>query len=242
MMPGQSTHKSTADPEGASEPLLNGSQENLVASDSTIFAVDDDDDSDGGRGSSPKHGTPHTVRFEENVQIIGPPLRSTVQSREAGELPGRIFSVRRCIHLSWDRFLEFELDSDELEHDSDHPHTRGYNDQTMPLLVGLMDSSSARRSVDMPLPLNATGHTGSGAPVDLEELASKRISGGGMVDSIANMANSILGAGKRILVALLLCHLGPLIRAPPGIIGYFYHLVISPVLTRTVLPKVCLTP
>lgn len=31
--------------------------------------------------------------------------------------------------------------------------------------------------------------------VDLEELAAKRTAGGGMLDSIANMANSILGAG-----------------------------------------------
>jgi len=31
---------------------------------------------------------------------------------------------------------------------------------------------------------------------DLDEIAAKRTAGGGMFDSIANMANSILGAGK----------------------------------------------
>ncbi|KDQ21740.1 hypothetical protein BOTBODRAFT_98866 [Botryobasidium botryosum FD-172 SS1] len=34
-----------------------------------------------------------------------------------------------------------------------------------------------------------------GEDIDLEELAAKRVAGGGMLDSIANMANSILGAG-----------------------------------------------
>jgi sodium-coupled neutral amino acid transporter 11 len=33
------------------------------------------------------------------------------------------------------------------------------------------------------------------ADMNLEELAKKRVAGGGMLDSIANMANSILGAG-----------------------------------------------
>jgi len=32
--------------------------------------------------------------------------------------------------------------------------------------------------------------------VDLDEIAAKRTAGGGLFDSIANMANSILGAGK----------------------------------------------
>jgi sodium-coupled neutral amino acid transporter 11 len=31
---------------------------------------------------------------------------------------------------------------------------------------------------------------------DLEEIATKRMAGGSIIDSIANMANSILGAGK----------------------------------------------
>ena len=35
-----------------------------------------------------------------------------------------------------------------------------------------------------------------GPQLDLEALAAKRSAGGGMLDSVANMANSILGAGK----------------------------------------------
>ena len=97
--------------------------------------------------------------------------------------------ARNSIHL------EFELDSDELDDaECDHvPHTpRGHTDQSMPLLVGLFDSSAARRSLD-------AGHEHEMTPTghyDLEELAAKQHSGGGLVDSIANMANSILGAGE----------------------------------------------
>lgn len=38
------------------------------------------------------------------------------------------------------------------------------------------------------------GH--GGEEVDLEELAKKRTAGGSLVDSVANMANAILGAGE----------------------------------------------
>jgi sodium-coupled neutral amino acid transporter 11 len=65
----------------------------------------------------------------------------------------------------------------------------------MPLLLGLLDASNARRSIDTPLPIVANGHMSSEETIDLEELASKRTGGGGMIDSVANMANSILGAG-----------------------------------------------
>jgi sodium-coupled neutral amino acid transporter 11 len=62
----------------------------------------------------------------------------------------------------------------------------------MPLLVGLLDASSIRRSLDIPMGVD-------GVPayddIDLDELAAKQSSGGGMLNSIANMANSILGAG-----------------------------------------------
>ncbi|KAF8274551.1 AAAP amino acid permease [Lactarius quietus] len=62
----------------------------------------------------------------------------------------------------------------------------------MPLLVGLLDASAIRRSLDIPM-----GEDGVSAcaDVDLDELAAKQSSGGGMMNSIANMANSILGAG-----------------------------------------------
>ena len=70
--------------------------------------------------------------------------------------------------------------------------SRGHTDQSMPLLVGLFNSSAARRSMDAP-----NGHELSTVgQYDLEELAAKPSAGGGLLDSVANMANSILGAGK----------------------------------------------
>lgn len=98
-------------------------------------------------------------------------------------------------------FAEFELDSDEIDSESlTHTHeelssTRSNrrSDQSMPLLVGLLDSSESRRSLEHPLPLHdSDGHVDA----TLEEIAAKRIAGGGLIDSIANMANSILGAGN----------------------------------------------
>lgn len=94
------------------------------------------------------------------------------------------------------------MDPDELDDEEQLSQTtiRGHMDQSMPLIVGLFDSSASRRSVDSPFPLSqSNGHAvliGEDT-VDLEELAAKRTAGGGMLDSIANMANSILGAGKR---------------------------------------------
>jgi sodium-coupled neutral amino acid transporter 11 len=69
----------------------------------------------------------------------------------------------------------------------------------MPLLVGLADTAAVRRSADGGIallrldgtPFSPDGETGP----TLEELAARRTAGGGMLDSIANMANSILGAG-----------------------------------------------
>lgn len=93
------------------------------------------------------------------------------------------------------------MDSDELDDNSERNYvtTGGRMDQSMPLIVGLFDSSASRRSVDSPFPLSqSNGHAvliGEDT-VDLEELAAKRTAGGGMLDSIANMANSILGAGQ----------------------------------------------
>lgn len=66
----------------------------------------------------------------------------------------------------------------------------------MPLLVGLLDSSHVQRGLDGSLSLSPNGNgTTDGADIDLEELMLKGQRGGGMLDSIANMANSILGAG-----------------------------------------------
>lgn len=100
---------------------------------------------------------------------------------------------------------EYELDTDELDDSSySHLHSQrqhGDDSQSMPLLVGLVDSAHARAGLD--------GHSAAGLAlrqneeseqedIDLEELAAKRHAGGGLLDSVANMANSILGAGWSI--------------------------------------------
>ncbi|KAG6844567.1 hypothetical protein H0H87_005909 [Tephrocybe sp. NHM501043] len=161
-----SRDRNTSDEAESSQPLL-GNAGNIH--NQTIFSIDDDDD-DQGEGTILTAKTDHAVRFREEPQIIGPPLRSTLASREA----------------------EYELDSDELD-EADDVETipqRSQSDQSMPLLVGLFDS--ARRSTDAP-----NSHEMSGGPdYDLEELAAKATAGGGLFDSIANMANSILGAGE----------------------------------------------
>lgn len=90
--------------------------------------------------------------------------------------------------------LEFDLDSDEIDEQDDLPTPPGHVDQSMPLLVGLFDSSASRRSLDAG---DAHEMRGEG-DYDLEEIATKRMAGGSIIDSIANMANSILGAGKNL--------------------------------------------
>ncbi|GLB37055.1 putative transmembrane amino acid transporter protein [Lyophyllum shimeji] len=153
----------------SSEPLL-GPRDNLPVS-QTIFSVDDDDDDEVGGTALNSSKSEHSVRFREEVQVIGPPLRSTLASREA----------------------EYELDSDELDETDEIEHVtrRGNADQSMPLLVGLFDTSAARRNTDAQNGHEMTG----GVEYDMEELATKPTAGGGMLHSIANMANSILGAG-----------------------------------------------
>ncbi|KAI0314122.1 transmembrane amino acid transporter protein-domain-containing protein, partial [Amylostereum chailletii] len=166
----------------ATEPLLSHSQEDLhpSPSDPVLFKVDDDDDEEGTALADlhPPRREP-TVRFQEGVQVFAPPLRSTYDSREA----------------------EYELDSDVLDDEDDLVHVesaptrpqRGRRrEQTTPLLVGLMDASAVRR--DMALPLNEDGLPPL-TETDLDELAQKQHAGGGLLNSIANMANSILGAG-----------------------------------------------
>lgn len=72
------------------QPLLpsRGSREDLTE-ERTIFSVEDSDDDELEQNeafNSPQRDRPeHSVRFQEDVQVIGPPLRSTMQSREAGE-------------------------------------------------------------------------------------------------------------------------------------------------------------
>ncbi|OCH85803.1 amino acid transporter [Obba rivulosa] len=186
----------------ASEPLLNrDSHEDFGADDAAhpsaddvLFAVDDHDDDfeDSALNGSPHEDSArakpsHSVRFQEDVQVIGPPLRSTFESRE----------------------VAYELDSDDLDgialqqleaeqHQSSRRSRSGrHREQTVPLLVGLLDSATARRSLDGSLTIQGPGAFSAVEEddVDLEAIAAKRLAGGNMLDSVANMANSILGAG-----------------------------------------------
>ena len=99
---------------------------------------------------------------------------------------------------------EFDLDGDDLDGialsqlQADGREVGGRSgrrrEQTVPLLVGLLDASSIRRDLD-----NSSDEYYQ-PRIDLEELAAKQTAGGGLLDSIANMANSILGAGALLLV------------------------------------------
>ncbi|KZT08313.1 amino acid transporter [Laetiporus sulphureus 93-53] len=174
----------------ASQPLLSRSEDiSPRHSDEVLFSVEDEDDLDESSALSipdSPESRPGHVRFQEDVQVIGPPLRSTFESREA----------------------EFELDTDDLDNEtvaqlestpqSRSSRSRRLRDQSTPLLVGLLDSASARRSSDGALQLqrrDGSAEEEDEEDVDLEALAAKRLEGGGMLDSVANMANSILGAG-----------------------------------------------
>lgn len=76
----------------SAQPLLSSSRDDLVQDDRVLFAIDDEDaDDHSGRGSPDLERPEHSVRFEDEVHVIGPPLRSTIQSREAG-------TIRRQIH------------------------------------------------------------------------------------------------------------------------------------------------
>lgn len=192
----------------ASQPLLNGSHEDLPGGDSEdsphlLFAASDDEDSEdhGGRSVTPRRGE-HTVRFREEVQVIGPPLRSTIQCRETGACQKQNSSTRFR-----NAGTEYELDSDDLDDTAlaeigrqqqrtartSGPGRRGRRPQ--PLLVGLMDSAT-RRTPETTIPMYESGNQGSLSDLNLSDVAAKQHAGGGLLDSVANMANSILGAGK----------------------------------------------
>lgn len=65
-----------------SEDVENGEASRpLLGDHNVVFSVDDDSDEESLAGPSK---TEHSVRFQEDVQVIGPPLRSTTASREAG--------------------------------------------------------------------------------------------------------------------------------------------------------------
>lgn len=95
------------------------------------------------------------------------------------------------------------MDSDGLGDDTElhaashtlgNGHARGRSASSAPLLIGLVDAAQARQSLE--LRGDAHWRTDAEADIDLERLAEQRLAGGGMLDSVANMANSILGAGK----------------------------------------------
>jgi len=105
-----------------SQPLLASSREDLStrasslstssasassSADNVLFSIDDDND---GLEMSAlaSEDAPHarrtkadqSVRFQERVQVIAPPLRSTLESREAGTSPCvRGWLLMRGIHL-----------------------------------------------------------------------------------------------------------------------------------------------
>jgi len=84
---GQNSRKDRNGPsDGESrQPLLSDS----IQDDTVIFAIDDDDETSNinhpEHESSQSERPEHTVRFQEEVQVIGPPLKSTIQSRETGK-------------------------------------------------------------------------------------------------------------------------------------------------------------
>ncbi|KAH9002112.1 amino acid transporter [Lactarius hatsudake] len=158
------------------QPLLQSSHEHEHEdSERTLFAIENEDDTSAPEDSHPRGKDDHSVRFQDQVQVIAPPLRSTLESREA----------------------EYDLDPDDIDDETAAQSSleRGIHrpgEQSMPLLVGLLDASTIRRSLDIPM---GTDGVSGYADVDLDELVAKQSSGGGILNSIANMSNSILGAG-----------------------------------------------
>jgi solute carrier family 38 (sodium-coupled neutral amino acid transporter), member 11 len=123
-------------------------------------------------------------------------------------------------------FIEFELDSDELDDDTVRQTTfdrdiRPDRGQSMPLLVGLLDAAAVRRSLDIPMGVDYPSEC---SDVDLEELAAKPGAGGGMLSSMANMANSILGAGAYPYpLPIAVADIGPPPFSLQGIIGISFR-------------------
>ena len=91
---------------------------------------------------------------------------------------------------------EFDLDSEDLEDGTYVPTIPDDEDQRMPLLVGLLDSTHIQRGQDGEMLLTHSGQSRGSVDEELEGIIAKGKHGGGMLDSIANMANSILGAGQ----------------------------------------------
>ncbi|KAG9004984.1 hypothetical protein FRB94_001953 [Tulasnella sp. JGI-2019a] len=193
-MLGRSTISASQKPNNEDrQPLLDDDEEDDHdrSRSNVVFSAEDEDEDNDEDGEGAFHtsiGPPPDYEpppIDVNASRVPTALKSTVQSREA----------------------QYELDDDVLEGEQS-PSTsdatmlsarpglqrnRSSNGQTMPLLVGLMDSSS-RRSMDLPMGVPMEDEDDA-QQLDLEDLAKKRTAGGGMLDSVANMANSILGAG-----------------------------------------------
>ena len=69
------------------------------------------------------------------------------------------------------------------------------DDRPMPLLVGPLDSTHIQRSQDGSELLTSSSQSEEEVNEGLEGLVAKGENDGGMLDPIANMTNSILGAG-----------------------------------------------
>jgi solute carrier family 38 (sodium-coupled neutral amino acid transporter), member 11 len=69
---------------GDSQPLLDGSREDIsiLPTDNVVFAIEDDDEQETSALEETRPGG--KVHFQDEVQIIAPRLRSTLESREAG--------------------------------------------------------------------------------------------------------------------------------------------------------------
>jgi hypothetical protein len=107
---------------------------------------------------------------------------------------------------------EFDLDTDDIETPrAVEPVSR--HERDIPVLVGLFQESS-RRSLD--ISLHALRGDEDQDALE-QETPIRKAPGGGMIESIANMANSILGAGNTTLDSLVMyVHI---YFSHPGIIG-----------------------
>jgi len=88
-MPGRGGRNGRVDED--TRPLLVSSREDLsttsVSEENVLFSVEGDEDEHETSALEDTHRrskADQTVRFEEHVQVIAPPLRSTTESREAG--------------------------------------------------------------------------------------------------------------------------------------------------------------
>jgi sodium-coupled neutral amino acid transporter 11 len=78
----------------ARQPLL----DEQVTEHREPFSIEDEDsDGEGAVNLPSSTRSAYNVRFREDVQIIGPPLKSTIQSRETGvHLDTTTFSEHNC--------------------------------------------------------------------------------------------------------------------------------------------------